>query len=58
MNRLTSPVSQLKDADMRATPAALVSAARTGMSLILAQHGKAVEKIITADLIASVSNKE
>lgn len=66
MNRLTPPVSQLKDADMRATPAALVSAAqrareiaaRTGMPLILAQHGKAVEKIITADLIASVSDKE
>ncbi|MDO9448991.1 MAG: hypothetical protein Q7J21_00790 [Rugosibacter sp.] len=66
MNSLTPPVSQLKDADMRAAPAALVRAAqrareiaaRTGTPLILAQHGKVVEKIITADMIASVSDKE
>ncbi len=66
MNSLTPPVSQLKDADMRAAPAALVRAAQrareiaacTGTPLILAQHGKVVEKIITADMIASVSDKE
>ena len=66
MNRLIPPVSQLKDADMRTAPAALVRAAQrvreiaalTGTPLILAQHGKAIEKIITADMIASVSDKE
>lgn len=66
MNSLTPPVSQLKDADMRAAPAALVRAAqrareiaaRTGTPLILAQNGKVVEKIITADMIASITQKE
>jgi len=51
---------------LSAAPAALVRAAqrareiaaRTGMPLILAQHGKAIEKIITADMIAPVSDKE
>jgi hypothetical protein len=50
------PVSYLKDADMRAAPAALVRAAqrareiaaRTGTPLIVAQNGKVVEKIITS----------
>ncbi|HAN55904.1 MAG TPA: hypothetical protein DCQ77_06825 [Betaproteobacteria bacterium] len=66
MNTLTPPVSQLKDADMRAAPAALVRAAqrareiaaRTGTPLILAQNGKVVEKIITADMIASITQEE
>ncbi len=48
------PVSHLKDADMRAAPAALVRAAqrarevaaRTGTPLIVVQNGKVVEKII------------
>jgi hypothetical protein len=53
------PVSHLKDADMRAAPAALVRAgqrareiaARTGTPLIVTQNGEVVEKAITADMI-------
>lgn len=56
MNAISSqPVSRLKDADMRAAPAALMRAAqrareialRTGTPLIVMLDGKVVEKIVT-----------
>ncbi len=53
------PISSLKDADMRAAPAALVRAAqrareiaaRTRTPLIVTQSGELVEKAITSDMI-------
>jgi hypothetical protein len=61
-NLHTPPVSRLKDADMRAAPAALVRAgqrarelaARTGTPLIVTLNGDVVEKTITPDMIAPV----
>ena len=51
----SQPVSRLKDADMRAAPAALIRAAqrareiaiRTGTPLVVMLDGKLVEKIVT-----------
>jgi hypothetical protein len=56
-----APISRLKDADMRAAPAALVRAAqrareiaaRTGTPLIVTQNGKLVEKTVTSEMIES-----
>ncbi len=56
----SAPISRLKDADMRAAPAALVRAAqrareiaaRTGTPLIVTQNGALVEKAVTSDMIA------
>ena len=55
-------VSRLKDADMRAVPAALLRAAqrareiaaRTGTPLIVTLNGDVVEKTIAPDMIAPV----
>jgi hypothetical protein len=61
MNSITpTPVSRLKDADMRAAPAALIRAAqrareiaaRTRTPLIVTQNGKLVEMIVTAEMSA------
>ena len=57
-----APVSNLKDTDMRAAPAALLRAAqrareiavRTGTPLIVTQNGEVVKKAITAKMIAPV----
>lgn len=61
-----TPVSRLKDADMRAAPAALVRAAqrareiaaRTGTPLIVTQNGVLVGKAVAADMIESDSPAE
>lgn len=61
-----TPVSRLKDADMRAAPAALLRAAqraretavRTGTPLIVMQNGKLVEMTITSDMIAHVAPRK
>jgi hypothetical protein len=58
----STPVSHLKDPDMRAAPAALLRAAqrareiavRTGTPLIVAQNGEVVKKAITSNMIAPV----
>lgn len=55
-----APVSHLKDADMRAAPAALLRAAqrareiavRTGTPLVVTQNGEVVKKAITAEMVA------
>lgn len=55
----SAPISRLKDADMRAAPAALVRAAqrareiaaRTGTPLIVTLNGELVEKVVTSDMI-------
>jgi hypothetical protein len=55
-----TPVSHLKDADMRAAPAALVRAAqrareiaaRTGTPLIVIQNGKLIEKAVISEMIS------
>jgi hypothetical protein len=60
------PVSHLKDADMRAAPAARVRAAQrareiamqTGTPLIVAQDGEVVEKTITFAMISPIAGKE
>jgi hypothetical protein len=57
-NLHTPPVSRLKDADMRAVPAALVRAgqrarevaARTGTPLVVSQDGVVVEVEVTPPL--------
>jgi hypothetical protein len=54
------PISRLKDADMRAAPAALVRAAqrareiaaRTGTPLIVTRNGKLVELAVTSEMIS------
>jgi high-affinity K+ transport system ATPase subunit B len=54
-----TPVSRLKDADMRAAPAALMRAAkrardvaaRTGTPLIVARNDELVGMVVTADMI-------
>ena len=61
-----APVSHLKDADMRAAPAALLRAAqrareiaaRTGTPLIVTESGLVVAKAVTFDMIAPVGPAE
>ena len=61
-----TPVSHLKDADMRAAPAALMRAAqrareiaaRTGTPLIVTQNGLLVAKAVTLDMIAPADPAE
>ena len=61
-----TPVSHLKDADMRAAPAALMRsaqrareiAARTGTPLIVTENGLLVAKAITLDMLALADPKK
>jgi len=60
------PVSRLKDADMRAAPAALLRAAqrareiaaRTGTPLIVTENGLLVAKAVTLDTTAPVGRSK
>lgn len=61
-----APVSRLKDADMRAAPAALLRAAqrareiaaRTGTPLIVTENGLLVAKAVTLDMTAPVGRSK
>jgi hypothetical protein len=62
----SAPVSHLKDADMRAAPAALLRAAQrareiaahTGTPLIVTQNGKLVAKTVTLETIVLADPKK
>jgi hypothetical protein len=61
-----TPVSHLKDADMRAAPAAMLRAAqrareiaaRTGTPLIVTENGLLVAKTVTFDMVAPIGPAE